>query len=235
MYLSRIQLQFDALRPAMLEKWQENAAYASHQWLWQLFPEQEARQFLFRQEQRGGFFVLSSVPPLAQHNLFRIETRSYAPQLASGALLDFQLRANPVVTRGGKRSDVMMDARYQAKIQGLPQESWRTLQEAAALRWLEGQGEKHGFELAAQASDSLADWAGEEDEQQAPAAGAAIVAYTQHRLIRKADEKPIAFSSVDFTGTLRVTDPQAFTAALYCGLGKSKALGCGLMMVKRRR
>ena len=235
MYLSRIQLQFDELRPAMLEKWQENAAYASHQWLWQLFPQQDKRQFLFRQEQRGGFFVLSSVPPLAQHNLFRIETRPYTPQLAGGALLDFQLRANPVVTRGGKRSDVMMDARYQAKMQGLAQESWSALQEAAARRWLESQGEKHGFELVAQASDALFDWAGEEDELPEASATATIVAYTQHRITRTADEKPIVFSSVDFAGTLRVTDPQAFTSALYRGLGKSKALGCGLLMVKRRR
>ncbi|ELN2737998.1 type I-E CRISPR-associated protein Cas6/Cse3/CasE [Pluralibacter gergoviae] len=235
MYLSRIQLQFDALRPAMLEKWQENAAYASHQWLWQLFPEQDKRQFLFRQEQGGGFFVLSSVPPLAQHNLFCIETRPYTPQLASGALLDFQLRANPVVTRGGKRSDVMMDARYQAKRQEIPRERWSALQEAAARRWLEAQGEKHGFELVAQAPDLLFEWAGEEDEQQDLLATATIVAYTQHRLTRTAEDKPIVFSSVDFAGTLRVTDPQAFTSALYCGLGKSKALGCGLLMVKRRR
>lgn len=234
MYLSRIQLRFDELRPAMLEKWHENNSYASHQWLWQLFPEQDKRQFLFRQEPKGGFFVLSTVPPLAEHNLFSVETRPYTPQLSGGALLDFQLRANPVVTRGGKRSDVMMDARYQAKMQGIPQESWKALQEAAALRWLEAQGEKHGFELAAQESDPLADWAGE-DEYQVPTANAIIVAYTQHRLTRKAGEKPVVFSSLDFTGTLRVTDPQAFTAVLYSGLGKSKALGCGLMMVKRRR
>ncbi|EMH4163647.1 type I-E CRISPR-associated protein Cas6/Cse3/CasE [Pluralibacter gergoviae] len=236
MYLSRIQLRFNALRPAMLEKWQNESVYASHQWLWQLFPDQDARQFLFRQEKNGGFFVLSAVPPVADHALFNIETRPYTPQLSRGALLDFQLRANPVITRGGKRSDVLMNARYQAKMEGIPQERWLDLQHQAALRWLEAQGEKHGFELVVPESDALDDWAGcGGDEEAPPSAKAAVMGYTQHRLTRKDGESPIAFSSVDFAGALRVTDPQAFTDALYRGLGKSKAMGCGLLMVKRRR
>lgn len=56
MYLSRIQLRFNNLRPEMLAKWNSARPYASHQWLWQLFPEQELRQFLFREEAHGGFF-----------------------------------------------------------------------------------------------------------------------------------------------------------------------------------
>lgn len=55
MYLSRIQLRFNNLRPEMLAKWNSARPYASHQWLWQLFPEQELRQFLFREEAHGGF------------------------------------------------------------------------------------------------------------------------------------------------------------------------------------
>nr|VUD27117.1 CRISPR-associated protein, Cse3 family protein [Salmonella sp. NCTC 7297] len=56
MYLSRIQLRFNNLRPEMLKKWHSARPYASHQWLWQLFPEQDSRSFLFREEPRGGFF-----------------------------------------------------------------------------------------------------------------------------------------------------------------------------------
>lgn len=56
MYLSRIQLRFNQLQPEMLKKWDAATPYASHQWLWQLFPDQEKRPFLFRQEARGGFF-----------------------------------------------------------------------------------------------------------------------------------------------------------------------------------
>lgn len=140
MYLSRIQLRFNQLRPEMLEKWHSARPYASHQWLWQLFPEQESRQFLFREEAHGGFFMLSAIPPLAQHSLFLVETKAFNPQLTNGLMLDFQLRANPVITRNGKRSDVMMDAKFQAKTQGVAQEQWWELQQQAAQAWLKGKG-----------------------------------------------------------------------------------------------
>jgi hypothetical protein len=127
MYLSRIQLRFNNIRPEMLKKWDSSRPYASHQWLWQLFPEQGVRQFLFRQEDRGSFFMLSITPPLTQHPLFLVETKSFNPQLTEGMVLDFQLRANPVITRNGKRSDVMMNAKYEAKANGVVQEKCREL------------------------------------------------------------------------------------------------------------
>lgn len=156
MYLSRIQLRFNNLRPEMLEKWNSARPYASHQWLWQLFPEQESRQFLFREEAQGGFFMLSAIPPLAQHPLFLVETKPFNPQLTNGVVLDFQLRANPVITRNGKRSDVMMDAKYQAKAKGIVQEGWWELQQQSAQIWLEKQGQQHGFRLLTEVTDDFA-------------------------------------------------------------------------------
>lgn len=162
MYLSRIQLRFNNLRPEMLAKWNSARPYASHQWLWQLFPEQELRQFLFREEAHGGFFMLSAIPPLLQHSLFLIETKPFNPQLTNGLELDFQLRANPVITRNGKRSDVMMNAKHQAKANGVEKERWWELQQQAAQAWLEQQGQQHGFRLIAPEPDDFAMWAGDE-------------------------------------------------------------------------
>ncbi|MGD8108116.1 type I-E CRISPR-associated protein Cas6/Cse3/CasE [Pantoea sp. FN0302] len=233
MYLSRIQLLFSKLSPQMLAKWNSAALYASHQWLWQLFPEQEARQFLFRQDDHGRFFTLSATPPLTQHALFSIETKRFQPQLKEGATLDFQLRANPVVTRNNKRSDVMMDAKYHAKAQGVPQQQWGMLQQQAAQAWLERQGQKHGFCLIEPEEDDFALWAGGEDSASL-ARSTCVKAYHQHRFIRKNQEKPIVFSSVDFEGTLRITNLALFEQALFYGLGKSKALGCGMLMVRRK-
>lgn len=231
MYLSRIQLQFNRLQPEMLNKWDSATPYASHQWLWQLFPEQEARQFLFRLESHGNFFMLSAMPPLEQHALFTVETKPFNPQLTNGLVLDFQLRANPVVTRNNKRSDVMMDAKYQAKAQGVPQTQWWEQQQQAAQAWLERQGDQHGFRLI---EPEVEDWWGEASAQMQAHCGC-VKAYQQHRFVRKAQEKPIIFSSVDFAGSLCITDAALFEQALFLGLGKSKALGCGMLMVKRRR
>ena len=234
MYLSRIQLRFNNLRPEMLKKWDSARPYASHQWLWQLFPEQETRQFLFREEPHGGFFMLSAIPPLTQHSLFLIETKPFNPQLINGLELDFQLRANPVITRNGKRSDVMMNAKYQAKENDVAQERWWELQQQAAQTWLEKQGQQHGFRLLEPEPDDFAQWAGAEYSEMQAHCGC-VQAYKQHRFVRNDQEKPIAFSSVDFIGTLCITDASLFEQALFSGLGKSKALGCGMLMVKRKR
>lgn len=234
MYLSRIQLRFNNLRPEMLEKWNSARPYASPQWLWQLFPEQESRQFLFREEAQGGFFMLSAIPPLAQHPLFLVETKPFNPQLTNGVVLDFQLRANPVITRNGKRSDVMMDAKYQAKAKGIVQEGWWELQQQSAQIWLEKQGQQHGFRLLTEVTDDFALWAGAEYSERQARCGC-VQAYQQHRFVRNDQEKPIVFSSVDFSGTLCITDAPQFEKALFSGLGKSKALGCGMLMVKRKR
>lgn len=234
MYLSRIQLRFNNLRPEMLKKWDAAKPYTSHQWLWQLFPNQQSRQFLFREEAHGGFFMLSATPPLAQHSLFHVETKLFNPQLTNGLMLDFQLRANPVITRNGKRSDVMMNAKHQAKADGIAQEQWWELQQLAAQAWLERQGQQHGFQLCEPEPDEFAAWAGE-DFYELQKRCKCVQAYQQHRFVRKAQENPIAFSSVDFAGTLCITDVSQFEQVLFSGLGKSKALGCGLLMVKRRR
>ncbi|MEX0527087.1 type I-E CRISPR-associated protein Cas6/Cse3/CasE [Raoultella terrigena] len=234
MYLSRIQLRFNNLQPEMLKKWDSARPYASHQWLWQLFPEQKERQFLFRQEECGGFFMLSTTPPSTQHTLFLVETKSFSPQLTEGLVLDFQLRANPVITRNGKRSDVMMNAKHQAKANGVEQEKWWELQQQAAQDWLEMQGNQHGFRLLQPEPDDFTQWAGTESSE-IPTRYACVQAYQQHRFVRKAQDNPIAFSSVDFSGTLIITDALLFEEALFSGLGKSKAMGCGMLMVKRRR
>ncbi|MCC4106767.1 type I-E CRISPR-associated protein Cas6/Cse3/CasE [Serratia ureilytica] len=220
MFLSRVTLDLTRLPPAMLDKWfSEQQAYACHQWLWQLFPDEPERRYLFRQESsasQGMFYLLSEKRPQQQHNLFQIATKPYEPLLEAGMTLFFNLRANPVVTRQGKRSDVMMDAKFHARRQGLPSSEWRMLKEQAAQRWLQAQGGRHGFRLSPLMEG-----------------GSHVIAFQSQRLSRRNGEKPITFSTVDYAGYLTVTEPTLFLQALRLGLGKSKALGCGLLMIKR--
>jgi CRISPR system Cascade subunit CasE len=216
MYLSRVTLDLSKLMPEMMQKWQSATPYACHQWLWQLFAHQDERYFLFRHEPaRGGecFYVQSEIPPQAAHNLFTVESKPFQPQLTKGMFLRFSLRANPVITRAGKRSDVMMDAKYQANKSGIPAEQHWSLQIDAANDWLRRQGEQHGFTL--------------------PDGQNCVVSYQQQSFSRRTGERPVCFGSVDFEGLLQVDDVARFTDALRQGLGKSKALGCGLMLIRR--
>ncbi|CAK6496297.1 hypothetical protein PANNVG_02906 [Pantoea sp. Nvir] len=234
MYLSRIHLRTERLKPDMLLKWKEATPYAAHQWLWQLFPGQEERTFLFRQEPQQRFFVLSESPPIAQHALFLVETKTFEPVIAAGLAFDFQLRVNPVITRQKKRYDVMMDAKYQARAQGEPKERWWAIQTEAACRWLERQGEKHGFVLIDPSVEEFDSWAGHDTQRHQPTGRPWVTSYQQHSFQRQAGQTPIVYSSVDFTGVMKITDAAKFQQVLYGGLGKSKSLGCGLLMIKRR-
>ena len=219
MYFSRVTLKLNRLPYVMQQKMQNSGPYAIHQWLWQLFPNQEKRCFLFREERIGKgyqYYLLSEIAPLTNHELFLVETKPYQPKLTVGMKLIFSLRANPVVFKNGKRSDVMMNAKYLAKQQGLDNEI-KIRQNEAAINWLIKQSESRGFSLSTIDGQQL---------------DCTVINYTQEQFIKKSTLKPITYSSVDYQGVLTVTDVDLFLNTIYQGVGKSKGFGCGLFLLK---
>ena len=219
MYFSRVTLKLNRLPYVMQQKMQNSGPYAIHQWLWQLFPNQEKRCFLFREERIGKgyqYYLLSEIAPLTNHELFLVETKPYQPKLTVGMKLIFSLRANPVVFKNGKRSDVMMNAKYLAKQQGLDNEI-KIRQNEAAINWLIKQSESRGFSLSTTDGQQL---------------DCTVIKYTQEQFIKKSNFKPITYSSVDYQGVLTVTDVDLFLNTIYQGVGKSKGFGCGLFLLK---
>ncbi|EHC33908.1 CRISPR-associated protein [Salmonella enterica subsp. enterica serovar Alachua str. R6-377] len=141
--------------------------------------------------------------------------------LSAGQTLRFNLRANPTVCKNGKRHDLLMEAKRQRKTQGDSQDIWSYQQQAAlewlarqqqaALEWLAArQGEQNGFTLRE----------------------ASVDAYRQQQIRREKSRQMIQFSSVDYTGVLVINDPVLFLQRLAQGYGKSRAFGCGMMMIK---
>jgi CRISPR system Cascade subunit CasE len=204
-------------------------AYADHQWVWKLFPADQGtpREFLFRRADRDGlplYYVVSKRAPQTADTAWRIQTQAYAPQLRTGMRLRFDLRANPVVAghnEQGKhvRHDVVMQAKTKLlRERGLPH--WKDWQgdDKPALQglifgtcaaWLKTQAIRYGFDF--------------EDE------AITVDAYTRHRGKRG----DVQFSTVDFGGELQVKDATAMTQALLQGIGRAKAFGCGLLLVRR--
>lgn len=232
MYLSKVRVAPEGLDPQTLQKVMQGHAYGNHQLLWQLFPEQPERPFLFRQEleqesrvegQPRGlplFYVLSTVEPQPVPGLLDCgEPKWFDPRLHAGQHLAFMLRANPVVARreeGQKRSgrhDVLMDAKKAARKGGEEDPlAIQTRMDAAARQWLcdVERSENNGYQLLANPY---------------------VSGYRQHSYRRKGTE--IRFSSVDFEGSLEVTDPERFRHTLAEGIGRSRAFGCGLWLVRR--
>ncbi|BAU57414.1 type I-E CRISPR-associated protein Cas6/Cse3/CasE [Halorhodospira halochloris] len=232
MFLSRVHINPQALTPKNLMPVLEGDSYRNHQLLWRLFTEEDERPFLFRQEFEHSFdsssgkprglplfYVLSRVEPQADSELFSCEVKSFEPKLSAGQQLAFKLRANPVVAKreeGRKNSrhhDVLMDAKRAAKDNGVTDKvAIRCYMDEAAQSWLanKGRSEKAGYTL-----------------QSAPE----VSGYQQHVHRRKG--RDIRFSSVDFQGILTVNDPERFAQSLAEGIGRSRAFGCGMWMVRR--
>jgi len=257
-------------------------AYSVHKLLWDLFQGEQKRDFLFREELADEqmaektpvkglpvFYVVSRRPP-ASNVLFQTETKAYAPHLASGDILNFRIRANPTVTRAGKRHDLIMDSQYQflrrlcdglnlteetvlrtradykravlsanpdqlrcclseqindTAQEGLQHDRTAGIREVldtalsinadiAVQRWFEKAGQRLGFELI-NVQDSFS-----------------VSRYEKHVLPEKGASAE--YRSVDVAGELQVSDPTLFVSqCLYAGMGRAKAFGCGLMLVKR--
>jgi CRISPR system Cascade subunit CasE len=214
MYLSRISLGSEAGGFAVARL--VGNPYRLHQELWRLFTDQpnRKRDFLYRVERQGeglGVLSLSSRLPSAIGN-WRVESREFRPALASGDRLVFSLRANPVVTREGKRHDVVMDAKRalkEARVEGSRQAQ---LSQDRGVAWLAARGSRCGFAIR-----------GED----------VVVAGYEVRRFEKPGGQRVHLATCDFTGVLTVVDEENLLKALSDGIGPAKAFGCGLMLVKR--
>jgi len=226
MYLSRI--RFDPLaNTQQLAKTLCGDSYREHQILWQLFgydPE-ASRDFLFRQVIEQGrlkYYLLSERIPVDNSGMWLIDSpKLYEPKLSEGQQLFFSLRVNPVVTvtnADGKkqRHDVVMHEKKLIGFDKLPVSERPSLQgliTTSCVQWLDSRAEANGFMV--------------------DPGRLRVEAYQQHTNRSKKYSKPVRYSTVDFEGVLTVLDVQKFTKMLFGGIGKAKAFGCGLMLIRR--
>ena len=233
MHLTRAELDKEAgvaaLAPLLDPPNPDRALDAHHRLIWTLFPGKDAaRDFLWRADGQGRFFILSHRAPV-QSSLFRpLETTEFSPLLAPGDRLSFALRANATkdrrVTkdkngrRPNRRVDLVMDALRDTP--GQTDIGSDRIGDRPALRmkiadrvaedWLAAQGRRTGFALERVRVDN----------------------YSVRQLSRGKRNR-VTFGLLDLTGILAVTEPRAFIAALRAGFGRARAFGCGLMLIRR--
>ena len=228
-------------RPQQFAKLFQYNHYQLHQLLWQFFrdrPEKQ-RDFLFRQDSdsqgRPVFNVVSKTPPRHDDALWNIETKPYQPHLYVGDCLAFSLRANPVEqlkeartpeelnrqmvdrkarglteksTKKRVQHDVVMHLKKSLSEAELSEHSQAALEQRAGEAWLNKRAEKQGFRVLSVTAQG----------------------YQQQHF----KKRQIKMSTLDFDGVLQVIDPEIFISqTLYQGIGRAKAFGCGLMLVKR--
>ncbi len=290
MYFSRVRIRPGILKSSQLSRVLENNIYGSHRLLWDLFPGQEQRTFIYREEiareqlgpspsVRGEpvYYVVSQSKPVAgEDSLFTVDSKDYCPRLTIGQRLTFECRVNPVIARQGKKHDVVMDAQLQfllallkvqqlehllsarpnkgeykqlllangneALTQRLTELLAADMRYAERLSQISGLTDKLEWAIKAEINKALESWL----QKQGKRCGFSLSvgddglaklqnsAYTWHSLSQKVARKSqqSGFSSVDFTGELQITDSEKFQRTLFQGLGRSKAFGCGLLLVR---
>jgi CRISPR system Cascade subunit CasE len=222
LYLSRARLKrtasIAALGRVLLPDDESQRAMAAHHLVWSLFAGDPSRKrdFLWREDQQGVFFILSPQPPLSSE-IFEAETKEFAPSLAPGETLRFSLRANATKSykatpgKRGKRADVVM-----ATIHGMSKcersEQRTEIASSAGCAWLAAQGAQNGFYLPNQI---------------------VVSGYNKFKLPRPGKREKIEINTLEFTGILEITDPVKFLAKLASGFGRARAFGCGLMLIRR--
>ncbi|WP_294262668.1 type I-E CRISPR-associated protein Cas6/Cse3/CasE [Propionivibrio sp.] len=124
-------------------------------------------------------------------------------EVRAGQRFRFRLRANPSVTRNGKR-------------QGL-------LHQEEQEHWLVRKEKLHGFSLPRIVSFDFSESSPERCDVQ--------VSHEQMLSGKQHSGNAIRVYSVLFNGVLSVSDPDAFRVAIESGIGHGKALGLGLLSV----
>lgn len=264
LFLSRVRLRHApdtaALARLLLPEDDDARIAAGHRLVWSLFadhPDRE-RDFLWREDggsawQRTTFLVLSAREPSGGGGLFEVESKPFAPDLSSGQILRFRLRAAPSFsvpseTKGerGMRVDPVWHRlkAHRPPLTELSPDKRRELRLRVEREvigdWLVRQGERSGFR-AVTAPD---------------AEGVARPVLTidgdiQRRLpfdAKRLRETPrpepqaenprrrypaVAFTTFDLEGEIVVEDPARFLGQLPKGFGRAKAFGCGLMLIRR--
>lgn len=217
MYFSKVTIKQTPEIFTMLKQAYSKGEYALHQLIWNLFPNDgsKKRDFLFRKIDRSedmGFYILSKDEPKESQSL-HVLSKPFTPKLKEDQKLSFSIIVNPVKTVNGKKHDVWIHAKKRAQKDGVAKNELVSIGENAVKKWFEHKGSQHGYSVDL---DNMI-----------------VNGYMQHKMYAGKHSKHIQYSSAHIEGVLTVTDPDKFITMLHNGMGKSKAFGCGLMMVKK--
>ena len=217
MYFSKIILKPTANKAEYAQMVCSNH-YKEHQVLWKLFNDnpEAKRDFIYRYEPQNdlpAYYIVSKRKPLDNEYLWDIQTKDYKPVLTVGQQFAFMLRVNPVITKDGRRHDVVMHLKHTKYPDKKNRPSSQEIVEEAGLTWLATRAESAGF-----AFDK---------------SSVRIDGYQPNTSGRKRGNKEIRYNTMDYRGLLTVTNNDKFHKTLMQGIGKAKAFGCGLMLIRR--
>ena len=199
-----------------------------HRLIWSVFGDHKKRKrdFLFRQTGRSEFLSLSQRAPVASALIPDPDVQKKTLDFRVNDLITFKLQANATkrISYQGKirRVDVVMDALHEipgrivkpGNENSLRAEQRMNIANIEGRKWLDRQGKQFGF--------TVENMVIEDYRQICPMLG----------LSRGRGSR---VGILDIAGILRVAERDAFTSAVVNGVGRSRAFGCGLIVVNKIR
>jgi len=181
--------------------------------VWSLFPSADGaqRDFLYRQTSETEFIIVSKREPIVDPRKWTIRMKPYHPKLVQGQLYGFSLRINSVisVSQPGRAKSIRVNIFGQTASDSLKDNP--DFHQDRALDWLEPKLRRCGFEMSKSRS-TLAHYGGLRLDRG-----------------RAADLK---LPYVDIEGVIRVAEPAECRDALFSGIGRGRAFGLGLLLIR---
>ena len=216
---ARLRLEDSAARIAAARTLDQADRDRGHKLVWTLFhreahPE-DRRAFLYRETGPGAFLVLSRDPPAPAEPIWEVESRPFAPALSEGQRLAFLLRANTTrddkAGRSGDQRGRRVDVVAQAQL-AAPDDP--AAARDAARDWLELRLDRIGATLVRDAT--------------------VLEGHQTARILRerRRGHTDTRFGVADLSGELIVRDPAALVAGIAGGVGRARAYGCGLLLIR---
>jgi CRISPR system Cascade subunit CasE len=177
------------------------------EFLWRLEPETDSRGYpriLVQSRKLPDWASLVRKGWLTEANpAIDLKERLKLDALTAGQRFRFRLRANPCVTRNGKRQGLL------------------DLEDQEA--WLERKGNRHGFSLPRLLSFDFMESTQKRID----------VRVSQNQMLsdKQHTDNSIRIYSVLYDGILSVTNPDTFKEVLQTGIGHGKVMGLGLLSV----
>lgn len=177
------------------------------EFLWRLEPETDAAEcsrILVQSRSVADWERIDTDGWLANADpAINLHERLELDSLVVGKRFRFRLRANPCVTRNGKRLGLLKEEEQET--------------------WIKRKGEQHGFSLPRLTTFDFAEPSPERPDVR--------ISHEQMLGGRQHSGNGIRIYSVLYEGRLVVTEPESFKKALLSGIGHGKVMGLGLLSV----
>ena len=187
--------------------------YELHKLVWSFFPNRsnKKRDFLYYLFNNELYILSKKIPALCPVVLLQRQTKECEIALRNGVYLSYDLRFNAQVTYNNRKMSIMTALAERLK-EANKRYSWNDLAYYSSLNWLKKKGRTYGFENMK--------------------SNFQVRNFQFCKFRKKPDEKAVSFYTIDINGVLRVTNHNLLEHTFYTGIGRSKAFGCGLILMR---